>query len=226
MSNLSDIYAQIQKKLFYMIPEKWERIYLYASVIEHYNGIQTGEMFFYYYPKSVLKKNPINVYEVPNKFNIDEQEYLKLAEILYDEIKELRASLIQRGEEPWSNITIKVENFRFNVEYHYEDLINSQYTNYERHLIWRYKYLDVPLSSYQKKDRQMVEEYLSKEKYYKSKVNTYDEGIYSNIVSNIIEYNKQDIEEEKINNEEVNKEENNEDKEIKQEVITSQILKY
>lgn len=28
------LYAEIQKKLFYIIPEKWESIYLYASVIE------------------------------------------------------------------------------------------------------------------------------------------------------------------------------------------------
>lgn len=37
MSSISEeraIYLEIQKKLFYIIPEKWESIYLYASVIE------------------------------------------------------------------------------------------------------------------------------------------------------------------------------------------------
>lgn len=28
------LYSEIQKKLFYIIPEKWESIYLYASVID------------------------------------------------------------------------------------------------------------------------------------------------------------------------------------------------
>lgn len=28
------IFDEIQKKLFYMIPEKWEAIYLYASIVE------------------------------------------------------------------------------------------------------------------------------------------------------------------------------------------------
>ena len=28
------LYTDIQKKLFYIIPEKWECIYLYASVID------------------------------------------------------------------------------------------------------------------------------------------------------------------------------------------------
>lgn len=37
MVNLStekEIYEAIQKKLFYIIPEKWESIYLYATVID------------------------------------------------------------------------------------------------------------------------------------------------------------------------------------------------
>lgn len=190
--NIRNIYEKIQKQLFYMIPEKWDRVYLYASVLEHYNNVQTGEMFFYYYPKSVLKKNPVNVYEVPNKFNIDEQAYLKLAENLYEEIKKLRIQLVKMGEKPWTNITISIKDFKFNVEYDYEDLVNSSYTSYDRHLIWRYKYLDVPISSYSRKDRKMLEKYLTEEKYHNKNINTYNEGIYKKPVSNIIEYNKQD----------------------------------
>lgn len=76
-SKLRSIYSKIQTQLFYMIPEKWDKIYLYASIIEKANNIQTGEMFFYYYPKGLLKKNPINVYEIPSKFNIDEKAYIR-----------------------------------------------------------------------------------------------------------------------------------------------------
>ena len=28
------IYAEIQRRLFYIIPEKWESVYLYASIID------------------------------------------------------------------------------------------------------------------------------------------------------------------------------------------------
>lgn len=187
-SEIRNSYEKIQKQLFYMIPEKWDKVYLYASVLDHYNNVQTGEMFFYYYPKSMIKKNPVNVYEVPNKFNIDEKDYLKLAEKLYEEIKNLRSTLIQLGEKPWSNLTISIESFKFNVEYNYEDLMNSKYTSYDRHLIWRYKYLQVPLNSYSKKDRKMLEEYLRREQYYNRNINTYTEGIYEKPVSDIVEY--------------------------------------
>ncbi len=189
---IRELYDKIQKQLFYMIPEKWDKVYLYASVLDHYNNLQTGEMFFYYYPKSMLKKNPVNVYEVPNKFNIDETAYLKLAEKLYEEIKLLRTTLVKIGEKPWSNITISIKDFKFNIEYNYEDLINSEYTSYDRHLIWRYKYLDIPLSSYSKKERKMVEKYLSEEEYHNKNITTYNEGIFKLPVSNIIEYNKQE----------------------------------
>ena len=47
-------------------------------------------MFFYYYPKGILKKNPVNVYEIPTKFNIDEDSYSKLVNNLYETIKLLR----------------------------------------------------------------------------------------------------------------------------------------
>ena len=86
-SKIKEIYTQIQKQLFYMIPEKWDKVYLYSSVLERRDHLETGEMYFDYVPKGVLKKKPVNVYEIPNKFNIDEEEYYKLADKLYAEIK-------------------------------------------------------------------------------------------------------------------------------------------
>ena len=98
---IKDLYSEIRKCLFYMIPEKWESIYLYASVIQRDNGEETGEMFFYYFPKSIIKRNPINVYQIPQKFNLNEEEYIKLTDELYNYIKKLR-------HEFWQNITVKI----------------------------------------------------------------------------------------------------------------------
>ena len=84
------LYAEIQNQLFYMIPEKFDKIYLYASIMNQVHGMPIGEMYFYYLPKGFLKKNPVNVYEVPGKFNIEEDVYSKLINKLYSYIKELR----------------------------------------------------------------------------------------------------------------------------------------
>ena len=89
-SEIRKVYSELQKQLFYLIPEKWDRIYLYASVEEKMEGLETGELFFYYFPKGILKKNPVNVYEIPNKFSLNEEEYIKLVEKLYKEIKNIR----------------------------------------------------------------------------------------------------------------------------------------
>ena len=41
---IKELYEEIQKHIYSMIPEKWESLYLYASVIE--GEKETGELFF------------------------------------------------------------------------------------------------------------------------------------------------------------------------------------
>lgn len=204
-AKLRSIYSKIQTQLFYMIPEKWDRIYLYASIMEKVNHLETGEMFFYYYPKGLLKKNPINVYEVPTKFNIDEDAYMKLVNKLYDTIKTLREEFKKEEERTWTNLTISIENLKFHVEYDYEDLLSSPYSSYDRHIIWKYKYLHFPIERLSKRDRQMLEEYLLQEQFKNKDTKKYTEGMYKNNVHNIIEYDKEEKEIDEI--EQDNKEE-------------------
>lgn len=175
---IREIYTQIQKQLFYMIPEKWEKVYLYSSILERPNHMETGEMFFYYIPKGVLRKNPVNVYEIPNKFNINEEEYNKLADKLYATIKKLRNVHIKLGEEKWYSVEISIADFKFNVEYNYEDLNDSKFNSYERHIIFRYKYLDFPYTSYAKKEKRVIQEYLQECRYNKEKIKIYTEPMY------------------------------------------------
>ena len=207
-TKLRSIYSKIQTQLFYMIPERWEKICLYASIMEQVNHLQTGEMFFYYYPTGLLKKNPVNVYEIPNKFNIEEEEYMKLVDKLYNTIKELREAFIGTEEQMWTNLTITVENSKFNVEYAYDDLLGSKYSSYDRHIIWKCKYLDFPLERLTKKDKEMVEEYNLEKEFQEEKTKNYTEGMYKKKVHNIVEYDKEEstYNEEKIENTEEPKE--------------------
>ena len=95
-NKIKEIYAEIQRKIFYVVPGKWDELYLYASVIDRIGSIQTGEMYFYFIPKGILKRKFINVYEVPAKYDIEEDEYMKVVESLYDEIKLLREECIKQ----------------------------------------------------------------------------------------------------------------------------------
>ena len=187
---IKEIYEDIQKKLFYMIPEKWESLYLYSSVIDLGNNEKTGELFFYYIPKGIFRKNPVNVYEIPTKFNIEENQYLQLVEILYNEIKMLREEF-KKSEtgKLWTNITISIQDMKFKLEYRYDDLLNDIFDSYERHVIWRYKYLGIGIEQVGKKEKEILERYFSMPKRLEKK-EEYSMGVYiEQDIKNIIEYN-------------------------------------
>ena len=172
---IKEIYEVIQKMIFYMIPEKWDKLYLYSSVI--------------YIPKGILRKKPVNVYEIPSKFNIDEEEYLKLVKALYQKIQQLREEF-RKSETGsiWSNITITIENLKFKVEYNYEDLKNHYFNSYERHIIWRYKYLGIGPEQVGKKDKDILNRYLLGAKTL-SRQENYEAGIYIKDIENVVAYN-------------------------------------
>lgn len=185
---IKEMYEDIQKRIFYMIPEKWDKMYLYASVKDLIDGQKTGELFFYYIPKGIFKKNPVNVYEIPQKFNLDEKDYLKLVNILYKKIVALREEFKKLELiSTWTNITIKIEGIKFKVEYDYEDLNKSKFSSYERHIIWRYNYLGIKEEQLNKKEREILERYLLGEKVVRRR-ERYEAGIYIKNVKNIVDY--------------------------------------
>ena len=190
---IKEIYEDIQKKIFYMIPEKWEELYLYASVIERFGGVETGELFFYYIPKGILRKNPINVYEIPAKFNLEEGEYLRLVELLYDKIKELRDEHKKQERKTWSNLTITIKNNKFKVEYNYEDLQNSEFDSFQRHIVWRSKYLNMGMDKVNKAERAILERFYNMEKNLVVS-EEYEEDIVMKDVKNMVDYQTQDYE--------------------------------
>lgn len=192
---IKEMYEEIQRKLLYMIPEKWEAIYLYSSVIEDGKKEPTGELFFYYIPKGIFRKNPVNVYEVPSKFNVDEEQYLELAQKLYDDIKQLREEFKKTTQgEMWSNLTISITNMKFRAEYSYEDLVNNAFNSYERHVIWRYKYLEIGPEQVSKKDKDILFRYFNGARTL-AETEEYNAGIYiEQDTKNIIEYNTQEDE--------------------------------
>ncbi len=148
---IQNLYEEIQKLLIKLVPDTWKSICLYASVLENKNG----EMYFYYFPKRLIKANPVNCYEVPEKYGIDEEAYNKSLKKLYGLIKEIK----KVDNKKWTNITIVMDNTTFTIEYHYNDLINSKYNDEQRRIVWTYKYLNIPLESLNFKSKLLVEGY-------------------------------------------------------------------
>ena len=170
---IKKIYTGIQHQLNNLIPEKWESIYLYASVIKYLNNLETWEMYFYYIPKGLIKKNPVCVYEVPNKFNVDEEEYLELVDNLCNTIRTLNKQYKLDYEKDWSNMVITIKDAQFLVEYNDANLLKSKYTSKDRHLIFKYKYLNIPLQSFAHKERKNIQKHLCQTCHFAHSINKY-----------------------------------------------------
>ncbi len=149
----SKIYSDIQRQLLYMIPEKWIKIALYASVDDN----MSGELFFYYLPKSIVKEEAINCYEIPQLFNINEKEYLELLSGIYNKIKMLKRMYVNEYRRNWSNLTITIDDEAFKIMYSYEDLNVHPFNSFERHIIWRKEFLDI--DPVLKKDKKVIDRY-------------------------------------------------------------------
>ncbi len=143
------IYKEIYTSILKLIPEKWEKVYLYASVLKNLKG----EMYFYYFPKKIIKSKPINCYEIPEKFEIDENTYNNKLKELYLLIKKIKSKV------EWTNVTISIDKKFFKIEYHFNDLRKSKYTDEERHIIWQYNYLNLSIDSLNKKEQKLVLNY-------------------------------------------------------------------
>lgn len=159
-----EFYKQIQDHLFEMIPENWKIVFLHTSFLDFPNQIPKGELFVYYIPKGLLKRKPVNCYEIPALFEIDEEQYSRLITSLYNTIKKLRDSYFKKQNEKFTTIDITCTNKSFIVKYGFEDLLSSNYSLEEQHLIWRYENLQIDLDSLDKKDRKIIEGYIQESK--------------------------------------------------------------
>ena len=191
---IKEIYEDIQRKIFYIIPEKWDKMSLYSSIIETEEGLK-GELFFYYIPKGIFRKNPVNVYEIPAKFNLEENQYLKLVENLYSKIKELYLEF-KKSEtgKMWSNLTMTIKNLQFKVEYSYEDLEKEEFNSYERHVIWRYINLGIGPEQVNKEEKEILKRYINGAKTLPRK-EKYESGIYIRDIRNIVDFDTENYEE-------------------------------
>mgnify|MGYP004496977617 CR=1 FL=1 len=189
---IEKLYFEIRKSIFNMIPEKCDEVYLYATVIVDDENEESGEMFFFYYPKGIIRKRPVNVYEIPSRFNIEEKEYMKMAEKLYELLKQLRKQCKIYYGIDWSNVTISIKNVEFKAEYNCDDLINSFYSDKDRKLIWQYKYLDYPIEKISKSNKEILDNYLSEEENGMHKIFSHVENFYKKMEKKSIIYNNQE----------------------------------
>ncbi len=184
-----EIASQIQELIYYIIPEKWKNIELYVSMPD--SRIRKGELFFYYLPNSIFKRQYINCYEVPYMFNISEKEYSDIMSKLYNKFMILKEELNKNNrqvEEIYVHITkekyvyeIATDNVRLRKENIENNMLNL-FTSYENHIIWRY--LNLGIFPDDRKEKEIIGRYLDKSIVDFEKILTVEEAIARSIYEN------------------------------------------
>ena len=190
-----EIASQIQELIYYIIPEKWKNIELYISMPDIV-GIRKGEMFFYYLPNSIFKRQYINCYEVPYMFNISEKEYSDIMSKLYNKFMILKEEL-NKNNRNVEEIYVHITKDKYVMEIATDDIILKKndirknmlmlYSSYENHIIWRY--INLNILPDEKRDKEIIRKYLNSEYYTLEKELIEFEVINQNIKS-IIDFEK------------------------------------
>ena len=163
-----EIASQIQELIYYIIPEKWKNIELYISMPDI--GIRKGEMFFYYLPNSIFKRQYINCYEVPYMFNISEKEYSDIMSKLYNKFMILKEEL-NKNNRNVEEIYVHITKDKYVMEIATDDIILKKndirknmlmlYSSYENHIIWRY--INLNILPDERRDKEIIRKYLNSE---------------------------------------------------------------
>ena len=159
-------------------------------------GIRKGEMFFYYLPNSIFKRQYINCYEVPYMFNISEKEYSDIMSKLYNKFMILKEEL-NKNNRNVEEIYVHITKDKYVMEIATDDIILKKkdirknmlmlYSSYENHIIWRY--INLNILPDEKRDKEIIRKYLNSEYYTLEKELIEFEVINQNIKS-IIDFEK------------------------------------
>ncbi|WP_329767500.1 antitoxin YezG family protein [Bacillus nitratireducens] len=131
------IYQEIGTRVDEIIPGDWEKIYLYAEVLN-----DSTEVFFYF--SIPTKEGFVYSNVIPKVYNVDRKIYKELLFELFDKFEELREEFRKNEQELWTNLTLTIENSgKFKIEYNYEDILSFEIGSMDRQIIWMYKNLGI-----------------------------------------------------------------------------------
>ncbi|GMA98772.1 immunity protein YezG family protein [Pelosinus sp. IPA-1] len=151
-SVMEDIYGKIANIVSEMIPEEWDKVYLYAQVSE---GVQS--FYFHYYPQG--QKNTVYSPDIVDIFDVDEDSMDMLTLDLCNCCKELWEEFKNSKQDLWTNLTFILESTgEFKIDYDYTEL--SEIDDYERQIIWEYNNLRIEPPADRKRDVKILQDYL------------------------------------------------------------------
>lgn len=149
---MGEIYERLANKVNDIIPDKWEKVWLYGEVLD-----DSSEVYFYFYSKT--HKKIVYSHDIPDEYKVSDEIYEDLLFELADIIQELNFEYKENNESVWTNLTFLLDDTgKFNIKYNYDDVLKSEFTATERQIIWEYEILGVVPEAEQYK--KMINKYL------------------------------------------------------------------
>ena len=153
MLNEEELYQKIGNKLVGIIPDEWDKIYLYAEILP-------GSSIIYFYFESATKKELIYSHNIPEIYGVDERIYDRLHGEIREYFVELNKESRSTLDQPWTNLTMHLEQSgKFNIDYSYDEVV---YNPSQQRTIWKYEVLGLhPTDEFH---QSYLDEYLQQKK--------------------------------------------------------------
>ena len=154
----NELIRAIAQQMSDTIPDEWKEFYFHADINDDFSG---GIYFFFNTKEST---DYIYSEDIPEIYNVNEDEYDKNWDTLYDLSVSLKQLFIENEQDPWQAMTIIVdEKMSLKMDYDYADWLSSPYTPTPLRNYFKYKYLGkVPEDKKQEELFKEMEEYQSK----------------------------------------------------------------
>lgn len=149
-TKMEKIYQMIANTVNKMIPDKWNKIYLYAEVL-------CDSRCVYFDFESTTKNMFIYSLNIPDEYGVDENRFQELKHELIGLFEELHEEFKINSPQAWNSLVMFLDNTgKFKMDYSYDEV---KLTPHEQRIIWKYKMLGVyPTSASSKK---IVDDYIN-----------------------------------------------------------------
>ncbi|MER3125117.1 TIGR01741 family protein [Bacillus pumilus] len=133
MEELEVKYKKIAEAINEMIPCDWEKIWMYAEILDDSAGIT----FYFTEPN-----NEEYVYgdDIPERYKVSSSIYNHLLVELCEAFEELKNEYIKNDLGAWTTATVQLEKSgKFSIDYGYADVYSLGIDNIQRVEVWEYE---------------------------------------------------------------------------------------
>ncbi|MGU9968660.1 antitoxin YezG family protein [Bacillus sp. N1(2025)] len=150
---MGELYQKIAEHLNEMIPSQWEKIVLYAEILD-----DSADIYFYFTTPN--NSDYLFSHYVPEHFDMSEEIYDQLLIELQELFEKLKEEFKLGNQDIWTNLTLKLENTgKFSIDYNDDDVLSSELDDLQRRDVWKYQNLGILPAD--EEDRKFIEEYLN-----------------------------------------------------------------